>query len=231
MQYALMLTLWIVLGSGMARGACELLVAAASDLSPLEKQLKAAMPGCDVRISFGSSGMLAQQIRSGADFDVFLAADRRFVDGLPVVGAPVLYARGRIAVWSQKGLRWEDLRRASRIGLANPALAPYGRAARQALERRGVWKNVESKIVMAENIRQVWQFARSGNVDAALVSWSLCFREGGQLIPAEWHDPIEQTAVVLKGGRHGGEARRFADWLVSRDGQKLFAANGLEAVR
>lgn len=231
MRFGLVLTLLTTVSLGKALGGCELLVAAASDLSPLEKALKAALPGCTVRISFGSSGMLAQQIRSGADFDVFLAADRRFVEGLPAVGMPVLYARGRIAVWSSKGLRWEDLGRAGRVGIANPALAPYGRAARQALERRGVWKSIEPRVVMAENIRQVWQFARSGNVDAAVVSWSLCFREGGQLLPAEWHDPIEQTAVVLQGGRHRGEGRRFADWLVSPAGQKLFAANGLEAIR
>ncbi|MDZ4799884.1 MAG: molybdate ABC transporter substrate-binding protein [Bryobacteraceae bacterium] len=223
------LGLWMIVGAIRALGGCELLVAAASDLSPLEKALKAAMPGCDVRISFGSSGMLAQQIRSGADFDVFLAADRRFAEGLG--GELVVYARGRIALWSSKGLKWEDLGRADRVAIANPALAPYGRAARQALERRGLWKGLEARIVFSENIRQAWQFARTGNVDAAIVSWSLAFREGGQPLPAEWHDVLEQTAVIPRGARHLGEAKRFIGWLVSREGQKLFALNGLEAVR
>ncbi|MBC7851871.1 MAG: molybdate ABC transporter substrate-binding protein [Pirellulaceae bacterium] len=218
----------IVLGAVAASG-CELLVAAASDLAPLEQGLKGAIPGCRITFSFGSSGTLAQQIRSGADFDVFLAADRRFAEGL---GTPLTpYARGRIAVWSSRGLRWEDLRKAGSVAVANPALAPYGFAARQALQRRGLWEGLEGRIVFSENVRQAWQFARTGNVDAAIVSWSLAFREGGQLLPAEWHDPILQTAVIPRGARHAGDARRFVAWLVSRDGQKFFAGNGLEAVR
>src|SRR3712207_1059012 len=116
--------------------ACALLIAAAADLAPLEKQFTHALPGCDVRVSFRSSGTLARQIEHGAEFDVYLAASRRYTDDLIRAaavdpGSVRLYARGRIAVWSPNGLRWGKLDDAVRISIANPAHAPYGLAAKQ----------------------------------------------------------------------------------------------------
>lgn len=211
-------------------------MASASDLAPLETELRRAIPGCELRFSFGSSGALARQIRAGADFDVYLAASRTFVDDLVRDGMAdradvVLYARGRIAFYSKKGLEWDKLKQAERISIANPALAPYGVAAKQALERRGLWKDVESKIVYGENVRQAWQFAATGNADAGITSWSLVYDKGGKLLPAEWHDPIEQTGTIPRRSRHPKEARRFLDWLVSEAGQKVLGDHGLERVR
>lgn len=212
--------------------ACSLLVAAASDLAPLESELSHALPGCEIRIAFASSGTLSRQIESGADFDVFLAASRRFTDDLlraqavdPATVTP--YARGRVAVWSMSGLRWAQLDNATRISIANPTHAPYGLAARQALERQGRWGKLQPKIVYGENVRQAWQFAATGNADATITAWSLVKDKGGELLPESWHDPILQTAAVPKRARNPEAARRFIAWLTSAEGRKRLAAHGL----
>ena len=216
--------------------ACALLVAAASDLAPLEQKLAAAVPECRVRFSFGSSGTLARQILHGADFDVFLAASRRFVDDVVSARAAESatvrpYARGRIAVWSPSGISWKTLRKATRISIANPALAPYGAAAKQVLERQGIWAAVAPKIVYGENIRQAWRFAVTGNADATLTSWSLVHDKGGELLPESWHDPIVQTAVIPTRSTNPAAAAKFLNWLTSPAGQKVLSDAGLMPVR
>ncbi|MBC7924048.1 MAG: molybdate ABC transporter substrate-binding protein [Bryobacteraceae bacterium] len=226
----------IFLSISSAVGSCELLIAAASDLSSLESELIQALPDCKVRIAFGSSGTLARQIRSGADFDVYLAANKGFVTDLvrdrkADASSVTPYARGRVAFWSRDRLQWPNLSSVRYLALANPDLAPYGLAARQALERSGLWKQIESRVVYGESIRQAWQFARSGNADAAIVSWSLVRSEGGELLPATLHDLIEQTGVIPQSAGHPREGRRFLKWLVSPAGQKIVAASGLEAIR
>ena len=216
--------------------ACALLVAAASDLAPLEQKMAAAVPECQVRFSFASSGTLARQIMHGADFDIFLAASRRYVDDVvnarAADGATVRsYARGRIAVWSATGISWKTLRKAGRISLANPVHAPYGAAAKQVLERQGLWTALEPKIVYGENIRQAWRFAATGNADATLTSWSLVHDKGGELLPEAWHDPIVQTAVIPKRSQNPAAAARFLTWLTSAAGQKVLSDAGLMPVR
>jgi molybdate transport system substrate-binding protein len=216
--------------------ACTLLVAAASDLAPLEQKMAAAVPECQVRFSFASSGTLARQIVHGADFDLFLAANRRYVDevvkGRAAEASTVrAYARGRIAVWSLSGISWKTLTKASRISIANPVHAPYGAAAKQALERQGLWAAVSPNIVYGENIRQAYQFAVTGNADATVTSWSLVHDKGGDLLPESWHDPIVQTAVIPRRGTNPAAAARFLNWLTSAAGQKILSEAGLMPVR
>ena len=216
--------------------ACTLLVAAASDLAPLEKKIASAVPECQVRFSFGSSGTLARQIIYGAEFDVFLAASRRYVDDIVKARAAEAetvrsYARGRIAVWSGKGISWKALGSATRISLANPVHAPYGLAAKQVLERQGLWRSVEAKVVFAENIRQAFQFAVTRNTDATLTAWTLVHDKGGELLPESWHDPILQTAVIPKRSTNPATAAQLVKWLTSAAGQKVLAAAGLMPVR
>src|SRR3954468_23721380 len=110
-QASALLVCWTALTAGRLLG-CELLVAAAADLSPLEAQLRNSLTDCTVRITFASSGTLARQIRSGAEIDVFLSANRSFVsdlvrDGKADGSTVVVYARGRIALWSKAGMTWE----------------------------------------------------------------------------------------------------------------------------
>ena len=204
---------------------CTLLIAAASDLSPLEAKLKSAVPGCEMRISFAASGTLARQIRAGADYDVFLAASLTFID-TAWVDSVTRFAQGRLGVYSSRGLRWKDLGTAGQIAIANPDTAPYGRAARQVLERQGFWPKVQSRMVYGENVRQAFQFAATGNADIALVSWSLVHDRGGELLPETWHDPIIQAAGIPKRVRNRTAAERFLRWLRSTEGREVLKAGG-----
>lgn len=208
--------------------AAELTIGAASDLSPLEAALKQAW-GPGLRFSFGSSGALLRQIENGAPYDVFLSANELYIDeGIRkgvLQGPARLYAIGHVALWSKGGtIRTLDQlrdRRILHISIANPAYAPYGAAARQVLERAGLWRDVESRIVYGENVRQALQYAESGNADVALVSWSLVHDRGGILIPGA---DVRQAAAAV---RITPETTRFLDWLTGPKGQAVLSSHGL----
>jgi molybdate transport system substrate-binding protein len=213
--------------------ASVLVIAAASDLAGFASAAKHAVRDCEIRFSFGSSGLLARQIAAGADFDVYLSANERYVAELereahvlPETVTP--YARGRLAVWSKRGLDWPDLGTAARISIANPAHAPYGVAARQALERRGLWESVSPRLVYGENVRQAWQFASTGNADATITAWSLVHDKGGRLVPESWHEPIIQAAAIPKRTRNLKKAKEFLNWLRSAHGAAALRGHGLD---
>lgn len=211
---------------------CEILVAAASDLSSLENQLVRAVPGCLIRFSFGSSGTFTQQIRNGAPFDVFLSANSAYVKDLElagkVAGRPRIYGYGRLALWSKSGLAWSDLAgpRVRHIAIGNPGHAPYGLAAQQALENQGLWQKEHDKIVYAESVRQALQFAETGNAEVCLTAWSLVKDRGGVLVDQTWHAPIEQTGAVLKDGKNPAGGKRFLDFLATDKGRAMLAEHG-----
>lgn len=215
--------------------ADDLLIAAASDLAPLAPKLEKAYRE-KIRFTLASSGSLKQQIENGAPFDVFLSANEKYVQDLAAGGFVVdatVYAIGRIALWSPNGSvsSLADLRKKSVIHLAipNPQHAPYGVAARAALESRGLWKDVERKIVYGENVRQALQFAESGNADAVITSWTLLIGKG-VLLPAEWHSPIRQTGAIVKSSTQADAARRFLKFLTGAEAQKIFKNGGLFGV-
>ncbi|MCC6538236.1 MAG: molybdate ABC transporter substrate-binding protein [Bryobacterales bacterium] len=220
------------------------LVAAASDLAPLEAALRelAGTKGLAVKFVFGSSGQLANQIRGGAPYDVLLSANVDYVrslesEGRLVTGSVKTYARGRLAIYSKryKILNLQDLTapKFRAIAIANPAHAPYGVAARQALQSRpeAEWKAVSPRLVYAENVRQALQFAESGNADAALVAWTLVKgREGAVLLPESAHPPILQAVGVVNARAADSDqtarALQFAALLTSRAGQALLRDAG-----
>lgn len=215
--------------------ACVLLIAAASDLTNLQDAVARLrpVPSCELRWTFASSGTLARQIEAGADYDVYLSANQKFVDDLARTGhvdasTVSTYAQGRLALWSKRGVTWNDLPKAQHISIANPQHAPYGLAARQALERAGLWSKLQSRIVYGENVRQALQFASTGNANAALVAWSLVKdRPGAWLVPQYWHAPIVQAGAVPKRANRPAEARRFLQWLGSEAGKSVLTAHGL----
>jgi molybdate transport system substrate-binding protein len=175
--------------------------------------------------------MIAEQIRHGADYDLFLSANEEYVDRLIRDGranrsTKTRYATGRLGLWSTKSLRWNDLRSAKALAIANPQHAPYGSAAKQALEHEGLWSVLRDRIVYGENVRQTLQFAETANADAAIVAWSLVKMKGGQLLPAEWHQPIVQAAVIPNRTRNAEAAMRLLKFLLSSEGQKLLAEFG-----
>ncbi len=184
--------------------------------------------------------MLARQIQNGAPYDVYLSANEQYVNELLRSGdllseTVAAYATGRLGLWSADGSikRPEDLLRKEvrHVAIANPAHAPYGLAARQALEHLKLWDKLQSKIVLAENVRQTYQYGRSGNADAIITAWTLVHSEGGIMLPEEWHDTIRQAGGVTRRSNSASSARRFMDFLLSPSGQKVLRRNGLFPVR
>ena len=227
-----MKTLAALLLCSFSTRAADLLIAAASDLAPLAPQLERAYKE-KIRFTLASSGSLKQQIENGAPFDVFLSANEQYVKDLVAAGLATdvtIYAIGRIALWSPNGSvkSLADLKKTSvtHLAIPNPQHAPYGVAARQALESQGVWKDVEPKIVYGENVRQALQFAESGNVEAVITSWTLLIGKG-TLLPAEWHSPIRQTGAVVKSSAQPEAAGRFLKFLLSAEAQKILNDGGL----
>ncbi len=227
-----MKTLAALLLCSFSARAADLLIAAASDLAPLAPQLERAYKE-KIRFTLASSGSLKQQIENGAPFDVFLSANEQYVKDLATAGLATdvtIYAIGRIALWSPNGsvISLADLKKKSvtHLAIPNPQHAPYGLAARQALESQGVWKELEPKIVYGENVRQALQFAESGNVEAVITSWTLLIGKG-TLLPAEWHSPIRQTGAVVKSSAQPEPARRFLKFLLSLEAQEILNNGGL----
>jgi len=180
--------------------------------------------------------MLARQIAAGAPYDVFLSADERRVQELArqerLEGVTV-YAVGRLGLWSKSG-RYRtlaDLASPSlrHLAIANPAHAPYGAAAREALERSGVWPQVKDRILYGENVRQALEYASSGNAEAAVVAWSLVLDRGGVLVAAELHAPIRQSGGVVNRSVHKEAAMAFQRFLVSAEGRALLGRCGFQA--
>lgn len=231
--------IWLLLLAVPGYAADDLLVAAAADLTPLQSALTDGFhraAGANVRFTFASSGQLSQQIDNGAPYDVFLSANEKFAtDGARAgyldAASVRTYALGRIALWSRAGnIRTLDqLKDASvlHIAIANPEFAPYGVAARQALEKSGLWSTLQSKILYGENIRQTLQYAETGNADAAIVAWSLVYDRGGILLPADLHQPIRQAAAVVRSSKQPVLAGRFLDFLASPAGHAILQSHGL----
>lgn len=228
-------------GGSAAVGSGEpLTVAVAADLSPLTDSLEAMYregTGRRVRFVVGSSGMLARQVEQGAPYDVFLSADAQYVEGLAKAGRMVpesvrVYAVGRLGIWGKTGTEREakDLLRDEirRVAIANPEHAPYGAAARDYLQRAGVWQAVEPKLVFGENVRQAAQFATSGNADALVSSWSTVRPLGGMLVPAEAHAPIQQAGGAVSATTRLAEAEEFLKFLGSEAVQTLLREHGFD---
>ena len=225
-----------------------LTVSAASDLTyafgEIGKQFEAET-GHKVVFNFGSTGQLTQQIEQGAPVDVFAAANVSFVEdlerqGLILPDTKQLYARGRITLWTRADSPLQitslaDLTRPEvrRIAIANPDHAPYGVAARQAMQTAGIWEAVQSKLVLGENVRQTLQYAETGNVDVAIVALSLSVPAAGgtsgrwTLIPQDLHPPIDQALAVIKGTKHEAAARAFATFVNGPQGRQIMRKYGL----
>ena len=223
----------------------ELTVAAASDLTPAFEEIGRQFESTyktKVVFVFGSTGLLTKQIENGAPMDLFAAANVSYIDqldqkGLIVSGSKAIYARGRITLWttSESTLRLEsiaDLARPEvmRIAIANPDHAPYGLAARQALESAGIWERVKPKLVYGDNIRQTLQYAETGNVDVAIVALSLSLQSHGRwsLIPEDLHQPLDQGLGIMKSSQHQDAARSFADFLRGPQGQAIMKKYGFK---
>jgi molybdate transport system substrate-binding protein len=228
-----------------ARNDVDIVVAAAANLSRAFEALGQEFTkrtGARVSFSFGATADLARQIEQGAPFDVFASADVSHVEelerkGYVESGTRAVYARGRLVVWTPPGSaahieRLEDLAdaRVTKIAIAKPDLAPYGRAAVEALRAKGLWETVEPKVVYAQNVAQGAQFAASGNADAALLPRSLVKAGEGSFIEIEerLHSAVEQAVGVVSASAKREAAHGFVRFLLSEEGQRLLESYGYE---
>lgn len=197
-----------------------------------------------ITLSSGSTGKLYAQILNGAPFDALLAADRERPARLEsskfgVAGTRFSYALGRLTLWSpdprlvtRDGRMTLQEARFATLAIANPALAPYGAAARQALQSLGVWESIKAKVVMGENVGQAQVLVATGNASLGLLARSHTLRprlspSGSHWdVPAELHEPIRQDAVLLSRGIYNPAAVAFLAYLRSEPARTIIRSFG-----
>jgi molybdate transport system substrate-binding protein len=198
-------------------------------MQPLQNQLEAAFSrfgGGEVTLHLCQRQPRATG--SNGPYDVYLSQIHLWQladSGQLIQDSIQVYGYGRLALWSKSG-RIHTLAdliapAVQHLAIANPVHAPYGAAAQAALKSQGYWDRLQAKIVYGENVEQTFQYAESGNADAAIVGWSQVFNKGGILLPATWHPRISQTGGVVKGSRNPVLARRFMAFLTAQEGRAV----------
>ena len=242
MRHAVPLAFGLMIGCSKPTGRV-VRVAAAADLARAFEELGKAFEAkthITPVFSFDSSGLLAKRIDEGAPYGLFASAGKRYVDdvvknGKCDAGSVRPYARGRIVVWCPNGVQapksLADLAdpRFKRIAIANPDHAPYGHAAKQALERAGVWDQVQDRVKLGADVQATMQFAKTGAVDAAIVALSLAVvADGGTSLPIDQadYDPLDQQLIVCGSGDEADAARQLADFINSPDGREVMTRYG-----
>ncbi len=225
------------------------IVAAASDLQFALEDVASrfqADSGHTVRLNFGSSGNFRRQIAQGAPFELYLSADEAYVEALYRDGhledEGVLYAIGRVVIAAPASRpelvdgSLETLRgalesgRITRFAIANPDHAPYGVAARQALQAAGLWERIEPYLVYGENVSQAARYALSDDTDGGIIAYSLVRaqalseRSAYELIPEDRHEPLRQRMALVNGA--GATARAFYEYLQQDPARAILAAYG-----
>ncbi|NOV30651.1 molybdate ABC transporter substrate-binding protein [Methylomonas sp. ZR1] len=230
----------------IAAQAEKITIAAASDLKFAMDEIitgfKQANPDDQIDVAYGSSGNFNTQIQQGAPFDLFFSADiglpRELVKNGLAASEVKPYALGRIVLWSASmdatKMTMASLNDPSitRIAIANPKHAPYGKRAEEALRASGLWEQVESKLVFGENIVQTTQFVQTGNAQVGIIALSLAgnpelSQKGGYwLIPDNLHEPLEQGFIISKRAENNALAKRFAEHMSSADVRAVMTKYG-----
>ena len=250
-RYLSMVALGLVtalIGSTTALAAPGLQVAAAADLAicigELNEVFAKSAGGTDVKYSIGSSGNFFAQIKNGAPYDVFLSADtyypRELVKaGLADAATLMVYAHGQLMMWTNDpqvdvSLGWRVLNdpKITRVALANPDVAPYGRAAKAALEKAGLWNALKSKLVFGENVAQTAQFVETGNAQVGFVG-SAHIKKSGNVptgrawqVPVDLYPLIEQGGIVTAKGKDNPLALKYLAFLRSEAGRGILRKYG-----
>jgi molybdate transport system substrate-binding protein len=230
----------------------ELLVAAAADLSSALKDIADSYEkktGVKVRLSFGASGALTQQIQNGAPFDIFFSADmdyprRLIASGEADPNSLYQYAVGRLVLWvsadSPLDVEHQEMNillepSVKKIAIANPQHAPYGRAAVAALKHAGLYDRLADRLVVGENVSQAAQFVESGNAQAGFVALAHAsapaMRGKGKYwqIPADYYPPLVQGVVILSRSQHKNEAAEFLSYIKTKDVAEVWRKYGFAA--
>jgi len=242
----------VVLCTGTLAQAGEVTVAVAANFNaPMQRIARAFTQetGHQARLAFGATGKFYAQIQHGAPFEVLLAADaetpaRLEKEGLAVAGTRFTYARGRLALWSRdarlvdpdgevlrslRGIAAHD-----KLAVADPRVAPYGAAAVQTLAQLGVSALWTHRLVQGESIAQAHQFVHTGNARLGFVALSQIWHEGrvtdgsAWVVPAHWHAPLQQDAVLLTTGQRNPAAQALLQYLRSDAARALVRAHGYE---
>jgi len=227
----------------------QVAVAAAANLKTAAGELRAGFeaenPGVDVTMTFGASGTFFSQIQNGAPFDLFLSADREFpgkviAANLGAANDERIYAFGKLVAWLPPGSTL-DLEKnglaaladpgVKRIAIANPAVAPFGRATELAFRAAGVYDSVKDKLVLGTSVGQAAQFASTGAADVAFLPYSLTFGKefsAGRVVfvPESLYPKIEQSGIVLSGAREPALARAFLAFITGEKGRAVLAKYG-----
>jgi len=227
----------------------ELTVAAAADLSSVLKEVGDSFEkktGVHVRLSFGASGALTQQIHNGGPFDTFFSADMDYPRQLIAAGeadGPSLYqyAVGKLVLWvpadspldvEHKGMEILLDPSVQKISMANPQHAPHGRAAEAALKHSGIYEKVTSRLVLGENVSQAAQFVESGNAQAGFVALAHAVAPAMQgkgkfwIVPADYYPQLAQGVVVVSSSKRKKEAGEFLGFVRTKEVSDLLKKYG-----
>lgn len=226
--------------------AAEVQVAVAANFTAPAQQIAAEFErktGHKAMLSFGATGKFYAQIKNGAPFEVFLAANdstpaKLDGEGMTVAGSRFTYAIGTLVLWSAK----PDLVDAdgkilatgnfNKLAIANPKTAPYGAAAIETLTRLKLLDAVQGKLVQGESIAQAFQFAKTGNADLGFVALSQVYKDGkltggsAWIVPGNMHESIRQDAVILAKGKDNPAAQAFVDFLKGTYAHAVITAYG-----
>jgi len=232
-----------------ADGPRKLAVAAAANLKTAAEELKrgfeAEQPGAEVSLTLGASGTFFAQLRNGAPFDVFLSADREYpakvvAAGLGAAADEKVYAIGKLVAWLPPGSKLDLMKdglaalaapSVKKIAMANPAVAPFGRATEWALRSAGVYDAVKEKLVLGTSVGQAAQFATTGAADVAFLPYSLTFGpelSAGKtlLLPEALYPKMEQSGIVLKSSKDPELARAFLAFITGEKGRAILLKYG-----
>jgi len=227
----------------------ELVVAAAADLSTALKEIGdnyEKKTGVKLKLSFGASGALTQQIQNGAPFDLFFSADMDYPRQLIAAGAAdgatlYQYAVGKLVLWvpadSPLDLEHNGMNvlldpSVKKIAIANPQHAPYGRAAVAALKHAGVYDRVADRLVLGENVSQAAQFVESGNAQAGFVALAHAVAPGmrgkGKYweVPVDAYPPLAQGVIVLSHSQHTKEAAELLEYIKTKEAAEVLRKYG-----
>lgn len=232
----------ILLGTTIFGGSINIAVAAnvSYAMDDLKKAFNKVYPDTEVKVTLGSSGKLTAQIRNGAPYTLFMSANMNYPSLLYKSGVavtkPIVYAQGGLAYLSikeydfSKGIDLLKSSKISRIAVANPKTAPYGKAAIEAMKNAGVLEDIKSKFVYAESISQAVSYTIIA-ADIGFVAKSSLyspkmkrFKKGLNWAEVEsnLYTPIDQGIVILKNGEANSEVRAFYDFILSKKAEKIF---------
>lgn len=238
----------IAMAGAAAAHAAEVQVAVAANFAAPMQKIAAEFEkdtGHQTRLAFGATGKFYAQVRNGAPFEVLLAADdetpaRLEKEGQGVPGSRLTYAIGRLVLWSAQAgyvdAKGEILKTGNfkHLAIANPKTAPYGAAALSAMKKLNLAEALQPKLVQGENIAQAHQFVSTGNAQLGFVALSQVYQDGkiasgsAWIVPATYHEPIRQDALVLAKGAANLAAKALLDYLKSDKAKGIIRAYGYE---